>query len=148
MAVSAERLASLVSQFPTTDALFDGHVSKKCNVEEYKEALSALMAADIAAAREEERAAIAAVESGKVFVKANPSQDKRTISLYGLQRQPITLYRGQWDRMITAGLPAVAEFIKTHDAYLPADKKATPVSVPKELIGATDKPFRVPAERK
>lgn len=57
------------------------------------------------------------------FKVTAPKPDKDTgemkgtsgaISAYGLGKFPITLYAGQWERLMAAG-PALAEFIKTNE---------------------------------
>ena len=39
--------------------------------------------------------------------------EKGALSVYGLGRFPVTLYRGQWERLFTAR-QQIAEFIKTN----------------------------------
>jgi len=46
--------------------------------------------------------------------------DKQGLSVYGLGRFPVTLYKSQWIRLL-AHAKTIAEFIKTHDSEL-ADK--------------------------
>ena len=130
MAVSQERVKDLLGKYGGTDDLFQAFVDKKISTDEYKATLAAL---------------VAAVNDKDITVRANPDPGKRTISLYGLGRMPITLYRSQWDRMLSQGVDAVRAFITSHGEYLPADKKAKAKDVPDSLIGK-DKPFRVPAE--
>lgn len=79
--------------------------------------------------------------------KANP--DKGGISLYGLQRMPITLYRNQWERLLPGcdkETHPVLMFIEANKQYLPETKGAKRETVPASLIGE-GKPFRVPAVR-
>jgi hypothetical protein len=45
--------------------------------------------------------------------------DKGALSVYGLGRFPVTLYRGQWERLLSL-VPAIQEFIKNN-----SDKLAT-----------------------
>lgn len=76
--------------------------------------------------------------------KANP--EKLTISLYGLQRMPITLHRSQWERLLTGcdrQSHPVLMFIDKHADYLPANKGDAAKPVPKALIGE-GKDFRIP----
>jgi len=78
-------------------------------------------------------------------VKANP--EKRTISLYGLQRMPISLHRSQWERLLKgitdrASHP-VLSFIDKHSEYLPEEKGAAAKEVPASMIGES-KDFRLP----
>jgi hypothetical protein len=42
---------------------------------------------------------------------------KGCLSVYGLGRFPVTLYRGQWEKLI-AGIPAIQAFITLHAAEL------------------------------
>lgn len=43
--------------------------------------------------------------------------EKGAISVYGLQRMPVTLYVGQWERLI-AFVPELQKFAKEHDKEL------------------------------
>ena len=43
--------------------------------------------------------------------------EKGAISVYGLQRFPVTLYAGQWERL-SAEMGKLGEFIKTNNAKL------------------------------
>jgi hypothetical protein len=43
--------------------------------------------------------------------------DKGALSVYGLGRFPVTLYRGQWERLL-AMAPAIQEFILDNSAVL------------------------------
>lgn len=81
--------------------------------------------------------------SQKISVRANPDIDKRTISVYGFGRMPVTLYRAGWERMAREGLPAILAFIEEHSEYLPNDKATTCKAVPTSLVG-DGKPFRTP----
>lgn len=49
--------------------------------------------------------------------KADGSGTDGAISAYGLGRFPVTLYRGQWERLIEA-VPALQAFIETNSALL------------------------------
>jgi hypothetical protein len=42
---------------------------------------------------------------------------KGGVSLYGLQRMPVTLYVEQWERLLAFG-DEIAKFLKEHDAEL------------------------------
>lgn len=42
---------------------------------------------------------------------------KGGLSIYGLQRMPITLYASQWEHIVELG-PQILEFIKTHNSVL------------------------------
>lgn len=43
--------------------------------------------------------------------------DKGALSIYGLGRFPVTLYRGQWERLLDHA-PAIRAFIATNAALL------------------------------
>lgn len=49
--------------------------------------------------------------------------DKGAVSLYGLQRFPVTLYAPQWERVIAA-VPELQKFIKEHADELTTEKDA------------------------
>lgn len=49
--------------------------------------------------------------------KPDGSGTDGAISAYGLGRFPVTLYRGQWERLIEA-VPALQAFIETNSALL------------------------------
>ena len=42
---------------------------------------------------------------------------KGAVSVYGLQRMPVTLYRGQWERLLGMA-DEIKEFIKLHESEL------------------------------
>jgi hypothetical protein len=44
---------------------------------------------------------------------------RKAVSVYGLQRYPVTLYKEQWRRLLDAA-PALAAFIRENDAKLAA----------------------------
>ena len=78
-----------------------------------------------------------------LYVKANPANG--SISLYGLGRMPITLFRKGWERLLM-GMDrkhVVLAFIDKHGEYLPREKGETAKSVPSSLIGE-GLPFRIP----
>lgn len=43
--------------------------------------------------------------------------EKGALSIYGLGRFPVTLYRGQWERLMTAK-PTIEAFIAANDTLL------------------------------
>lgn len=43
--------------------------------------------------------------------------EKGALSIYGLGRFPVTLYRGQWERLLNAS-PQISAFIKANDTLL------------------------------
>lgn len=51
---------------------------------------------------------------GKLTCKVS---EKGALSVYGLGRWPITLYRGQWERLIPF-IPEITKFIGDHAAQL------------------------------
>ena len=48
--------------------------------------------------------------------------EKGALSVYGLGRFPVTLYKGQWDRLL-ANAPVIAEYRKKYNSLL-SDKPA------------------------
>ena len=42
---------------------------------------------------------------------------KQAVSMYGLGRFPVTLYKGQWEKVISF-IPQIKEFIRAHDGEL------------------------------
>ena len=52
--------------------------------------------------------------TGTLYCKVSP---KGAVSLYGLQRMPVTLYVEQWERLLAFADPLRA-FLKEHDAEL------------------------------
>ena len=71
-------------------------------------------------------------EASKMLVAEQPKRgqlyckvsEKGAISVYGLQRMPVTLYVEQWDRLLTFG-DDLRAFMKANDAKLKR-KEATP----------------------
>lgn len=53
-------------------------------------------------------------QKGTLHLKVSP---KGALSLYGLGRFPVTLYRGQWEKVINF-IEQIKEFIKDHDSQL------------------------------
>jgi hypothetical protein len=51
---------------------------------------------------------------GQLYCKVS---QKGALSLYGLQRMPVTLYVEQWERLLAFG-DEIAKFLKAHDAEL------------------------------
>ena len=99
---------------------------------------------------EEGLAQLKALEPAKaespMYVKANPANG--SISLYGLGRMPITLFRKGWERLL-AGMDrkhVVLAFIDKHSEYLPREKGATVKAVPDSMIG-DGQDFRIPKDR-
>jgi hypothetical protein len=54
--------------------------------------------------------------SGELSCKVS---EKGAVSVYGLQRMPVTLYGGQWDRLL-AFVPKLQAFLKEHASELSA----------------------------
>lgn len=64
---------------------------------------------------ERAEAALAAAQTasnGKLTLKVS---EKGALSVYGLQKWPVTLYREQWARLIDA-VPQIQAFVKANDA--------------------------------
>ena len=56
---------------------------------------------------------------GSLYCKVS---EKGAISIYGLQRMPVTLYVEQWDRLLNFA-DEIKEFIKGHDSELKRKEK-------------------------
>ena len=54
------------------------------------------------------------VQRGQISMKVS---EKGALSLYGLGRFPVTLYREQWDKLLGVG-DQIREFIQEHDSEL------------------------------
>lgn len=74
----------------------------------------ALIAAVIEAREAEAKAKAKAAQRQAFGMKVS---EKGALSVYGLGRFPVTLYRGQWERLI-AEISRVQEFIKDNAALL------------------------------
>jgi hypothetical protein len=76
--------------------------------------------ADLAAGKiqvDEASKQLAALEQSKrgtLYCKVSP---KGALSVYGLQRMPVTLYAEQWERLLAFG-DTIRDFIKDNDAQL------------------------------
>lgn len=57
-------------------------------------------------------------QSGKLSLRVSA---KKALSVYGLGRWPVTLYRGQWERLI-AEIPAIQAFVLAHASELSSEK--------------------------
>ena len=63
-----------------------------------------------------ENAALKAQPARKITCKVS---DKGALSVYGLGRFPVTLYRTQWERLLAPEqVKAIGEFIKTNASLL------------------------------
>lgn len=62
-----------------------------------------------------ENAALKAAAAAKVKAITFKVSEKQALSVYGLGRFPVTLYKGQWDRLIAA-LPALQAFMAAHSS--------------------------------
>ena len=60
-----------------------------------------------------ENAALKAAAAAKVKAITFKVSEKQALSVYGLGRFPVTLYKGQWDRLIAA-MPALQAFMAAH----------------------------------
>lgn len=49
-----------------------------------------------------------------LYCKVSP---KQAVSVYGLQRMPVTLYAEQWERLLDFG-DTIRKFVKDNDAHL------------------------------
>jgi len=56
---------------------------------------------------------------GSLYCKVS---QKGAISVYGLQRMPVTLYVEQWERLLDFG-DSIREFLKEHDSELKRKEK-------------------------
>ena len=56
---------------------------------------------------------------GSLYCKVS---EKGAVSVYGLQRMPVTLYMEQWDRLLTFA-DELRQFIKDHDSELKRKEK-------------------------
>ena len=56
---------------------------------------------------------------GSLYCKVSP---KGAISVYGLQRMPVTLYVEQWERLLNFG-DEIRQFMQRHDAELKRKEK-------------------------
>lgn len=54
--------------------------------------------------------------------------EKKALSVYGLGRFPITLYKGQWARLLGA-VGEIEEFLKAHDGELATKPEGAPTPV-------------------
>ena len=60
------------------------------------------------------------VSEGKITLKVS---EKKAVSVYGMGRWPITLYKEQWLRLLEAQ-DTIREFIKAHDSELKSKLEA------------------------
>jgi hypothetical protein len=56
---------------------------------------------------------------GSLYCKVS---EKGAVSVYGLQRMPVTLYVEQWERLLAFG-DEIKEFLKEHDSQLKRKEK-------------------------
>jgi len=56
---------------------------------------------------------------GSLYCKVS---EKGAVSVYGLQRMPVTLYMEQWDRLLGFA-DEIRQFIKDHDSELKRKEK-------------------------
>ncbi len=57
---------------------------------------------------------LSTLERGSLYCKVSP---KGAMSLYGLQRMPVTLYVEQWERLLDIA-DTIRAFLKEHDGEL------------------------------
>lgn len=72
------------------------------------------MQAELARLRAENEALKKPVARGAISMKVS---EKGGLSLYGLGRFPVTLYREQWEKLLGVS-DQIREFIRLHDAEL------------------------------
>ena len=64
-----------------------------------------------------ENAALKAAAASKSLIRFKVSEKTQALSVYGLGRFPVTLYKGQWEKLILA-LPALQAFMVANAAHL------------------------------
>ena len=86
------------------------------------------MATTMTIAELEAKLALAQAENERLKAKQAKAQtltckvsEKKAVSVYGMGRFPITLYKGQWLRLFLAG-KQIMDFIKAHDGELAQGK--------------------------
>lgn len=67
-----------------------------------------------------ENALLHKVSEGKMTLKVS---EKKAVSVYGMGRWPVTLYKEQWLRLLDNG-DSIREFIKAHDSELKSKLEA------------------------
>jgi len=104
-------------------------------------------------------ARIAELEAQNAELKALKAQTKNmarmkvsqkgAISIYGLQRMPVTLYAGQWERIIDmVEKGTLSDFIAANEGSLTRKApKAAPVAAAKTAPAKTEKPTGKRAKR-
>ena len=83
---------------------------------------------------ENERLKTAAAKQSTLSFKVS---DKAGVSVYGLQRMPVTLYKSQWDRLFAA-IPALQAFIALHNGELSQGKAIGVAETVNPREGLTD----------
>lgn len=66
--------------------------------------------------------------------------EKGAVSVYGMGRFPITLYREQWERLI-ANIEKIKGFIKAHASELSTKESKSTVKTPANVPELGDVPF-------
>lgn len=64
---------------------------------------------------------VEAPKRGQLYCKVS---EKGAVSVYGLQRMPVTLYVEQWERLLDFG-DEVRQFLKANDAKLKRKERAS-----------------------
>ncbi len=64
-----------------------------------------------------ENEALKAAAASKSVIRFKVSEKTQALSVYGLGRFPVTLYKGQWEKLITA-MPALQAFMVANAAHL------------------------------
>jgi hypothetical protein len=79
-----------------------------------KQILSALVSKSISLEEAETLLAVDNRPASKLYVRVS---SKGGVSVYGLQRMPVTLYVEQWERLL-AFAPEIANFLTAHNGEL------------------------------
>lgn len=68
-------------------------------------------------AAQQENAALREAQSAQVYKLSMKVSEKGALSVYGLGRFPVTLYREQWEKLLSMA-DQIREFIKVHASDL------------------------------
>ena len=84
-----------------------------------EEVLAKLAAGELSVDEASKMLADTEPKRGALYCKVS---EKGAISVYGLQRMPVTLYVEQWERLLGFG-DQIREFLKEHDSELKRKEK-------------------------
>jgi hypothetical protein len=84
-----------------------------------EEVLAKLAAGELSVDQASKLLAAEEPKRGQLYCKVSP---KGALSVYGLQRMPVTLYVGQWERLLNFA-DELQKFMKEHDAELKKKEK-------------------------